>query len=255
MHPSTVIMVLYFNIPWETLLRQTKTSQPNPNMTTHYFIPVFHGHHESGHWFLLVLLVGLTTTKIFIIDTLDSSKGKTTLVRNFISFLTIQDAIWTTILCVQQCKFEWGPRTIVHIHDLVDQINDGVTIKTATRNLNQYTISSKDYATHARRWLRDLTYNDDMDLSNYNITPQSERRRARLTPLHTPTTTPNILPIPPPKRTDQQSIHSTASLPMLPTQTSKHQPLVTIEQIITHYIDHETNLTTFFSPRNMSLAT
>ena len=123
--PNTMLLVMHFNRPWDRILQDAKQTQPREDHLTHYIVPAFYGHHNCGHWFLTILTVSTDKSVLYIHDTLDYSSEKTTFVQSFYDKIGLTVDRIEHVPCIQQGERECSPRTIVAIHDAIDQINDG----------------------------------------------------------------------------------------------------------------------------------
>ena len=169
LEPNTMLAIMNFNVTWQSVINQTKSSRPDASLPTTYIIPAFSGHHANGHWFFSILLVSNTKNTVYMHDTLAYSPDKTSLVQAFYDKIGRPINQWKFTNCIPQCELECGPRTITSIHDVLSQLNAGHDVDHAMQRIEKYDISDNEYATHARRWLYDMVTNDDFDARRYAI--------------------------------------------------------------------------------------
>ena len=120
----------------------------------------FFGSHVCGHWFFCIINESNFSRTLYCIDPLPNLSEKREMISNFLHRIGYYPIEILHAPCIQQCKLECGPRTIVSIHDIIDQLINGAVLGGALRTLNTYHISSHAYASHARSWLFCLLDND-----------------------------------------------------------------------------------------------
>ena len=150
--PNTVLLTLNFNVQWLNITAQTKSISPEASRPIYFFNLMFSGRHLCGHFFCIIAESNLTRT-LYCIDTLPESPEKRALINNFLKKIGYHSIEILHASCIPQSKLECGPRTTVLIHDIVDQIRNGTSLRDVLRILNTYNILSHAYASHARSWL------------------------------------------------------------------------------------------------------
>ena len=177
-----MLMVMNFNVSWANILHTSNLSHPDLDATAIYIVPAFSGHHNFGHWFLTILSVSEHGTVLYIHDTLASSPEKTSFAQAFYAKIGFTIDQLEHIRCVPQDELECGPRTIVAIHDIVDQLNDGHRIERIAQTIATYEIPRHIFATHSRRWLYDLIYTTTPNVPIYVLPSVPRTQHPRSTP-------------------------------------------------------------------------
>ena len=148
--------------------------------------------------------------------------------------------------CIQQGERECGPRTIVAIHDAIDQINDGYCTEHIFQRMASYDLTDDEFARHSRRWLYDLLYDPEFNMTTYNIPPSQVSCEPIEKYLHNCQKPIDGCRINEPQR-EVEPVPKPPTVPFpnpsTPTLSpSTHLPMQNVSCVLTHIIDDNNNI-------------
>ena len=131
---SSIILSLAEGHSWEDfamIFRSITVSNTKPNGT--YLIPIFSGEDTRGHWSLVVVNKAFKSRKMWIIDSLGSGdKLVTAAIKKAFSIGRLKCRIMENDVR-RQTEVECGPRTVIGMVSICDQLRLGAEIEVAIR--------------------------------------------------------------------------------------------------------------------------
>jgi len=96
-----------------------------------YFIPIFEGKEVAGHWITAIIHKQGRHRRGYIMDSLGNANPHAPIFRKIQELFksTHSSFAWTSIPCFHQVEVECGPRTIMHIARVLEELDQGNSLE------------------------------------------------------------------------------------------------------------------------------
>jgi len=118
-----------------------------------YFIPIFDGRDSAGHWMTIIVCKQGKFRRGYCMDSLGNANLNLPILRKIKDLFKCARSsfVWKSIPCLPQTEVECGPRTIMHIDRVLEEIKKGETIEISLEKASLANIARSTYSAAAIR--------------------------------------------------------------------------------------------------------
>ena len=113
-----------------------------------YFIPIFEGRDTTGHWFVTIIRKQGRHRRGYVMDSLGSTNLNSPILRKIRDLFKSAESsfAWKSISCFPQTEVECGPRTIMHIAQLIEETGRNNIFEECLLAASLKTIATESYS-------------------------------------------------------------------------------------------------------------
>jgi len=113
-----------------------------------YFIPIFEGQEAAGHWFLVIVHKQGRYRRGYVMDSLGNANLNLPILKKIKDLFKSAEGsfAWNSTTCHPQTEVECGPRTIMHIAYMIEEIRKGNEIGECLAKASLIETEERDYS-------------------------------------------------------------------------------------------------------------